>query len=564
MTKSRPTVRWFVFIAGLAFLLLGTGIKGGAKVDSPSFDILIKNGTVVDGIKDNSFTADVGIAGDKIVAIGDLESANAKIIIDASGKIVSPGFIDIHSHTGLELLVNPKAESKIRQGVTTELGGNCGGSEFPLKADDAGFRKRVLERMNVRVDWTDLAGFLSRLSKQGTAINFATLVGQGTVREYVMAEERREPTPEELGRMKNLVAEAMEQGAFGLSSGLEYTPSGFALAEEVVELAKIAAQYGGIYATHIRSEDSQVMEALAEAIHIAESARLPLQISHYKVCGTTNWWKMPMMMDLIERAKARGVDVAADRYPYTAYSTGLSVNFPQWALAGGSEALVKRLQDPGERARMKPETMEKMRGTPWENIVLIGMRNKENQHLMGKNIGQAAAEKNQDPYEFACDLIISEGGNVSIVGFAMSEEDTELTLKHPQVMLCSDGSALAPYGPLDRGIPHPRNYGTFPRFLGLYVRERKALPLPEAIKKMSSMPAARLGLKDRGTIQSGSFADLVVFDLEKIAEKSTYSEPKQYPEGIDYVIVNGTIVIDHGTHSGQLPGKVLFGPGKKS
>jgi N-acyl-D-amino-acid deacylase len=378
-----------------------------------------------------------------------------------------------------------------------------------------------------------------------------------------MGEERRPPTPAELERMKKTIAEAMEQGAFGLSSGLEYTPSGFADIQEIIALCRVVAGYGGFYATHIRSEDRTVVEAVAEAVAIAETAGLPLQISHFKVCGTTNWWKMPMMIDLIERAKERGLEVTADAYPYLAYNTGLSINFPQWALDGGTQAFVTRLRTPETRRRMKPEVMEKLEGTPWENILLVDLESEANKRLIGQTVAQAASTENKDPYEFACDLLILEGGDVSIIGFGMSEENTVRVLKHAQVMVASDGSALAPYGPLSSGIPHPRNYGTYPRFLGHYVRDKKILTLPEAVKKVSSMPAAKLGLKDRGTVREGAFADLVVFDPERILDKATYTEPEQYPQAIDYVLVNGRIVIDHDRHTGALPGRFLLGPGRR-
>ena len=565
--KSQLNRRDFLKMSAQAGVLLGlgTGFGRGKGISSPAdFDILIKNGTVVDGLSDKAWKADVGIVGERIQAIGDFGSTQARTIIDAMGKAVTPGFIDIHSHTdAVELLINPKGESKIRQGVTLEVSGNCGGSSFPYKKEVSEDEKRFSKRYGLERDWVDLAGYLARVQKTGMAFNYITLVGQGTIRNYVMNEDRRKPTAAELELMQKLVAEAMEQGAFGMSSGLEYTPSGFASTEEVVELCRVAAKYGGFYATHVRSEDSFVIEAVAEAIYIAEKAGLPLQISHFKSCGTINWWKMPKLFDLVEAAAKRGVAVTADRYPYTAFSTGLSVYYPQWALAGGNEAFVKRLQDPAEKRKMWEEAMLKLEGTPWENILLTGLDEEENQRFIGKTIQRAADELGQDAYEFACDLLIKEKGGVGIVGFAMSEEQTEDTLKHPLVMLCSDGSALAPYGPLHQGKPHPRNYGTFPRFLGLYVRDRKALTLTQAVKKMASMPAAKLGLKDRGTLKQGNFADIVVFDPATIADKATYTEPEQYSTGIDYVIVNGQIVIDHDNHTGALPGKVLYGPGKK-
>jgi N-acyl-D-amino-acid deacylase len=565
--KTSLNRRDFLKMSAQAGVLLGlgTGFGRGKGISSPAdFDILIKNGTVVDGLSDKALKADLGIVGERIQAIGDLSAAQARTIIDAMGKAVTPGFIDIHTHTdAVELLVNPKGESMIRQGVTLEVSGNCGDSSFPYKKEVSEEEQRFQKRYGLERDWVDLAGYLSRVQKTGMAFNYITLVGQGTIRNYAMNEDRRKPTPAELELMQKLVAEAMEQGAFGMSSGLEYTPSGFASTEEMIELCRVAAKYGGFYATHVRSEDSFVIEAVAEAIYIAEKAGLPLQISHFKSCGTINWWKMPKLFDLVEAAAKRGVAVTADRYPYTAFSTGLSVNYPQWALAGGNEAFVKRLQDPAERRKLREETMLKLEGTPWENILLADLDEEDNQRFIGKTIQQAASELGQDPYEFACDLLIKEKGGVGIIGFAMSEEQTEETLQHPLVMLCSDGSALAPYGPLHQGKPHPRNYGTFPRFLGLYVRDRKALTLPQAVKKMTSMPAAKLGLKDRGTLKQGNFADIVVFDPATVADKATYTEPEQYSTGIDYVIVNGKVVIDHDNHTGALPGKVLYGPGKK-
>ncbi len=541
--------------AGLFIGLAGTNFLKGSS--NETFDLIIKNGTLVDGIANNSYKADIGILGEHIKKIDDLQNANASTVIDAAGRVVSPGFIDIHTHTDTEILINPKAESKIRQGVTTELGGNCGSSPFPKKLRTSESAKRRAERNGITNDWTDLKGFHLAVVQKGTAVNHATLIGQGTVRSFVMGEDRREPTPEELEGMKRVVAEAMEQGAFGISSGLEYTPSGFADTQELIELCKIVSRFDGFYATHIRSEDETVLEAVGEAIHIAETANLPLQIAHFKAVGSSNWWKLPKMFDLVERASSRGLSATVDRYPYIAFSTGLSIIFPQWALDGGMGKLIERLKDKDIRLSMKAETLKKVAGYGWEKIVISNVQKKENSYLIGKNIGEAAAAANSDPYEFVCNLLVDEDRDVSHIGFGMNEETTEAVLKHPLAMLGSDGSSLAPYGPLSSGKPHPRNYGTFPRFLGYYVRERKILSLPQAIKKISSMPAARLGLRDRGSIRRGSYADIVVFDPENIADKATFIDPHQYPVGIDYVIVNGTVVVDHGNHTEKFPGKVL-------
>ena len=551
--KSSAKTGIFISLASSSFLR--------AK-SADTFDLVIKNGTVIDGVKNKEYKADLGIAGEHIKRIDNLNGVKSKAIIDAADRIISPGFIDIHTHTDFELLVNPKAESKIRQGVTTELTGNCGSSAFPLKQPLSEDNKRMEEKLGITLDWTALEGYHAALSKKGMAVNHGTLVGQGTVRSYVMGEDQREPTPKEMERMKELVAETMDQGAFGLSTGLEYTPSGYADTEEIIELCKTVAEYGGFYATHIRSEDRTVIEAVAEAIHIAENAGLSLEIAHFKAVGKTNWWKLPKMIDLIERATERGLSVNADRYPYTAFSTGLTILFPQWALDGGMERLIARLKDERIRQSMKADTLKKVKGYGWEKIVISNVDKEQNKELVGKNIQEIAAIKNVDPYEFVCDLIIDEGQDVSHIGFGMSEENTQTVLRHPQVMLGSDGSSLAPYGPLSEGKPHPRNYGAFPRFLGYYVREKKILPLPEAVKKVTSMPAAKMGLQDRGSLKEGYFADIVVFDPQTIRDKATFIDPHQYPVGIDYVIVNGKIVIDHSNHTGELPGKVLHGPGK--
>jgi N-acyl-D-amino-acid deacylase len=548
--------------AGAGLLLSLTGPRFLRGSPNETFDLVIKNGIVIDGVKNESYKADIGIVGERINRIGDLRGAEGKTIIDAANRIVSPGFIDIHTHTDVEILVNRKAESKIRQGVTTELGGNCGSSPFPMKQPPSDEEKRLAEEADITIDWTDLNGFHAAIGSNGTAVNHATLIGQGTVRGFVMGDDQREPTADEMDQMKKLVAEAMKQGAFGLSTGLEYTPGGFAETDEIITLCRMVTEYGGLYASHIRSEDKAVLEALGEAIHIAETAGLPLEIAHFKAVGKSNWWKLPLMIDLVERASERGLDVTADRYPYIAYSTGLTILYPQWALDGGLGQLIKRLKDAKIRQSMKAETLKKVAGYGWDKIVISNVNKKHNQWLIGKSIGEAAASKKADPYEFMCDLIIDDESNVSHIGFGMNEETTEMVLKHPLVMLGSDGSSLAPYGPLGEGKPHPRNYGTFPRFLGYYVRERKLLPLPEAIKKVTSKPAAKLGLKDRGSLKQGHFADIVVFDPETIVDKATFIEPHQYPEGIDYVIVNGTTVIDHGRHTEKLPGKVLYGPGK--
>ncbi len=542
-------------------IFLGLSGKIATPRISPTphrFDIVIANGQVLNGISDAVIRADVGIVGDHIEAMDKINPALAKTVIDATGRTISPGFIDIHSHTDFELFINPKAESKIRQGVTTELSGNCGGSTFPHKQELTQYEKALKKTLDMDFSWKDLKGYHELMEKRGTAVNHATLVGQGTVRQYIMGSERRPPTLDEMKAMKRLVEEAMEQGAFGISTGLEYTPDRFSSTEEIIELCTITAKYDGFYATHMRSEDTELLEAVGEALHIAQSAGLPLQISHLKAAGRSNYFKIPMVLDLMERAREKGLDVTADRYPYTAFATSLSIMFPIWALDGGDKKFVERLKDRDLRAKMKEDTLVKVKGNnSWENMLIQSVDNKENKHLVGQYLQEAAELVQKDPYEFACDLLISEGGDLSIIGFGMGEQNTSTILKHPLVMLCSDGVALAPYGKLGEGVPHPRNYGSFPRFLGKYVRDEKLLPLADAIKKMTSMPAQRMGLKKRGLISKGAYADIVIFDPETVADLATYTTPAQYPKGIDTVIVNGKVVIDKGVHSGELPGKVL-------
>lgn len=564
--KNKISRRQFIKSTAKTGAVIGlTGEFMGRSIFAPpnQFDLIIKNGQIIDGENDKAIEADLGIVNDHIERIGHLNESKSKMVIDVQGKAVSPGFFDIHCHTDTELLVSPKGESQIRQGVTTVLGGNCAGSPFPRKRDLSPSEERSQKQIELKFDWTNLEGYHSKMEKRGIGINHATLVGQGTIRGYVMGDENRVPTAQEMEAQKKLVAEAMEQGAFGLSTGLEYIPSRFASTSELIELCETVSKYGGFYATHMRNEGPELMEAVTEAIHIAESAQLPLQISHLKSTGRKNYYKVHYVFDLMEKTRERGLDVTADRYPYIASSTTLNIKFPQWAVAGGTEKFVERLKDPKLRQEMKQETLDRLKSEyGWESMLIHSVRNEKNRHLIGKYIQEAADEKNQDPYEFACDLLISEGGSLSIFGFAMGEENLEFVLTHPLVMLCSDGSAQAPSGPLDRGHPHPRNYGTFPRFLRVFVREKNLLSLPEAIKKMTSMPAYKMGLKKRGVLKKGNYADIVVFDAAKISDKATFLEPKQYPEGIDYVIVNGKIVVDHGKHTGNLSGKVLHGPGK--
>jgi len=524
------------------------------------FDIVVKNGYVVDGTGNPWFKADVGIKSGKILEIGDLGSANANEMINAKGLVVSPGFIDIHSHSEFSLLSNSKAESKIRQGVTIEVNGNCGFSPAPIEGVTAEVAEEVKE-YKLDIDWSTLGEYLDRLERQGIALNVVQLVGHGTIRAAVIGYENRPPTREELDKMKKLVAQAMEDGAFGISTGLYYSPGGFASTEEVIEFCRVVARYGGIYTSHMRGEGDPLIEAVAEAIEIGEKANVPVEISHHKACGIENWGKVKKTLRMMEEARSRGVDVTCDVYPYEACGADFVSMIPTWAHEGGVDKLCERLTDLKNRERIKKEMLEGLPGwestikqSGWRRIKVIGWKGRK--EFEGKTLAEVAELKGLDPFDLTFDLVINKE-SIELVDFSMSEEDVCTVLKHPLSMIGSDGWALAPYGVLGESKTHPRSYGTFPRILGKYVREEKVLSLAEAIRKMTSLPAQKLGLRDRGMIREEMWADLVVFNPKTVIDKSTYEDPHRYPQGIEYVLVNGEIVIEEKEHTGALPGKTL-------
>lgn len=524
------------------------------------FDIIIQNGHLVDGTGNPWFQADVGVKSGKIVDIGELGSDDAERIINAEGLVVCPGFIDMHSHSDYSLLANSKAESKIRQGVTTELNGNCGDSPTPSEGMTDEAREELREHGLV-VDWLTLREYLNRLEQQGIALNVAQLVGHGTVRTAVMGHDNRLPTREELHDMKELVAQAMKEGAFGMSTGLFYLPGCFADAVEVVELCKVVAKYGGIYTSHVRGEGDPLIEAVAEAIAIGEQAELPVQISHHKACGVENWGKVRETLGMMEAARARGVDVTCDVYPYIACGTDLVSLIPTWAHEGGVNKLRERLMDPQIRGRIKREMSEGLpmwescvKQSGWGKIRVVGWKGHE--AFEGRTILDLAEAKSVDPFELTFHLIMTRE-NPELIDLAMNEEDVCTVMKHPLSMIGSDGWALAPYGVLGETKTHPRSYGTFPRILRKYVREKKVLTIEDAVRKMTSLPAQKLGLRDRGILSEGMWADVVLFEPKKVADKATYDDPHRYPEGVPYVLVNGEAVVDEEEHTGALPGKVL-------
>lgn len=526
------------------------------------FDLILKNGEILDGTGHDSFNADIGIKGDRIVAVGNLHEYSAYRFLDVTGLVVSPGFIDVHSHSEEALLVNPKAESKIRQGVTTEIVGQDGGSVAPLTEEmRQQWSGRLRTKYGIVVDWFDLRGYFEKLMQTGVAVNIGSLVGQGTLREYVMGMTNRPATNDEVNRMQELALKTLQEGALGISSGLEYTPGGFATSEEIAQLCKaMKGQSPAIYATHMRNEDDRVVEAVEEAIRIAQTAEVGLHVSHLKCQGQRNWGKLDQIFNKIKTAKEQGTSVTMDRYPYLAYSTGLSNLMPIWSREGGTAKFIERLQNPETIQKIKKATLDKvdLLGS-WDSVMITSVTLPQNKHLEGQTIAQIVRKNQADPFDFTCSLIIAEENQVGMVGFGMSEENTQRILAHPDCMPASDGSALANYGPLSEGNPHPRSYGTFPRVLSKYVREAHAMSLSEAIHKMTNLPAKRFGLENRGQIAEGFFADLVVFDKEKITDKATFSNPHQYPEGIEYVMVNGKMVIEKHKHTGDLPGMILTG-----
>ena len=539
--------------AGGAGLLLQGCSKGR------DLDLVIAGGTVFDGSGGPPFRGDIGVSGGAIREIGRLRKSRAAVVVEAGGLAVSPGFVDVHDHTDVGLLVDPRAESAVRQGVTTLVSGNCGGSPFPLSDEDLEeARRQLAEELGLGADWRDIGGFLGRIERSGTALNYATFVGHGSVRAAAMGYGDRAPSATELERMKTLVAEAMAGGALGLSSGLEYTPGSFASAEELVALCRVAARSGGIYATHMRNEDSAVLEAVDEALRIARESPIRLQISHLKIGDAANWPKLDALLGSLEEARAAGIGLRADRYPYIAGATTLGLLFPLWSREGRTEEFVAKLKDPALDARLRAELAaeEKERGT-WATVLISSVTAERNRVFEGMNVLEASARAGKAPYDFMRDLLVEESGRVGMISFYGHEDVLKRILAHPLVGVGADAAAVAPTGPLSKGKPHPRYYGTFPRVLGKYVREEKVASLEEMVRKMTSMPAAHLGFVRRGRLKIGWAADLCVFDPARVADTATFKDPASYPEGIRLVVVNGQVVVDGGSHTGRLPGKVL-------
>lgn len=529
-------------------------------------DLIIRGGTVIDGSGIPGFRADVGVGNGHILVVGDLSGTIAAREIDAAGRCVSPGFIDIHTHSDIAILVNPRMESKIRQGVTTEIGGLCGISLAPLGHTDTPAAvgvTRDVAKVGVQRTWLGLADLYARIEQMGLACNYASFVGHGVIRAAVMGYDDRPPTDDERAEMRRLLHQSMADGALGLSTGLIEPPGSFADTAEIVDLCGVLHETDGLYTSHIRNEGKALHAAVDEFIAVCRDAGVRGEMSHHKADGKANWGKVHGSLKQLEEARAAGVDVMCDQYPYTAYSTGLAMVLPPWALDGDPSITLRRLDSPAMRDRVRADIAAGLPGWEnmaaelgWENIVVTGAPHMP--ECVGKSLAAIAVDRRSDAVDAACALLLAHQMAVSVVGHSMDEADIETVMRWPLTSIGSDGCALAPYGPLGKGTPHPRSYGTFPRVLGRYARERGTLTVEEAVHKMTGLPAARLRLSQRGLLRAGYWADIAVWDAATIGDTATYTAPHQYPIGITTVIVNGAIVVnERGEHVGNLPGRVL-------
>jgi N-acyl-D-amino-acid deacylase len=564
MTKRRKI--FYSLIALIVFFLFAP-LAGAQK---SNYDYIISDARIIDGTGAPWFRGDIAISGDRIAAIGDLRNASARNRVHASRFVAAPGFIDVQGQSEFNLLVDNRAASKITQGVTTEITGE-GTSIAPLNDRMIEDLKDNAQKYGIPLDWRSLDEYLNRLDRVHPAINLGTFVGAGGVRTNVIGKENRPATAAELEQMRQLVAQAMQQGAFGLSTALEYVPDVFASTDEIVELAKVARSYGGVYFTHQRSEADAIFQSLDEVFDIAERAGISTTIWHLKTAYNENFGRMPEVLGKIEQARARGIDVVASVYPYTRASNGLTACFPSWVSEGGTDKMIERLKDPVQRARLKKEMNEQT--ATWENewlgsggpqgVTLIQVVNPELHKYEGMNFEEIGRELGKDPRDAAMDIAIGDHGNSSVVIAIMRDDDVRAAVSNPLVTYGSDSEAQAEDGPLSKTKAHPRAFGTFSRILDEYVREQHTMGLEEAVRKMTSQAASRVGITDRGILRPGVFADIVIFDPAIIRDTATYNDPLHYSTGINAVFVNGKPVVLDGRITGERPGKALRGPGYK-
>ena len=534
------------------------------------FDVVIRGGTVYDGTGSAGRRVDVAIRGDRIAGVGDFRSAQASTVVDASGLAVAPGFINMLSWSTESLLVDGRSQGEIRQGVTTQIFGE-GGSMGPL--NDA-MKKRAVEQMGdikYEITWTTLAEYLSELERRGVSQNVASYIGATTIREHVIGLEDKKPTPQQLDEMRALVRKEMEAGALGIGSSLIYAPAFYASTEELIELCKVAAQYRGKYISHMRSEGNRLIEAVEELIRIAREAKIPAEIYHLKAAGQANWGKMDKVIAMVEQARKEGLKITADMYTYTAGATGLDAAMPPWVLDGGYDEAYKRLKDPATRKKIAAaittptkdwENLYLSAGSP-DRVVLVEFKSDALKPLTGKTLAEAAKQRGEDPVETIMNLVLEDRSRVGTVYFMMSEDNIKKQIKLPWLSFGSDAGSMAPEPPFTKSATHPRAYGNFARLLGKYVREEKVIPLEEAVRKLSGLPATNLELDRRGFIREGMFADLAIFDPTTIADRATFDKPHQYSVGMRHVFVNGVQVLKDGEHTGAKPGRRLYGPGKR-
>jgi len=535
-----------------------------------SYDLLIKNGKVIDGAGNPWYMGDVAVEGDRIAAIGKLGDAKAERIIDAKGLVVAPGFVDAHSHSDFNTLVYREMEGTVMQGITTVVTGQCGSSIAPVNPTmlalwEKEVNSQLPQGVSLKVTWNTFDEYLREEEKAGLGANAAHLVGHGAIRAAGMGPDARAPTAKELKKMKELTAEAMKAGACGISSGLIYPPGIFAKTRELIEVSKVVAEYGGIYATHLRGEGRSLIKSLREAITIGEKAGIPVQISHHKAANKAVWGKSRTTLKMIERARAKGIDVTVDQYPYRAGATSLVTLLPPWTHDGGIEKLLTRLADLKQREKMRKDIKEGIPGWEnfagelgWENVMISSINGDKNKKYEGKTMDVIAKDmKEKDVFDALWKLILAEEGTPGMIIFSMDEADIKRIMASPCQMVGTDSSSNSTTGPFGQGKPHPRHFGTYPRVLGKYVREEGVMRLEEAIRRMTSFPAQRYGILDRGILRPGMYADITIFDPATVIDKATFEDPHQYPEGMPYVIVNGKVTVDNGKYRKVLAGKTL-------